>query len=313
MKKITLNILLFALLLSSTSAEACSPDPDADYPTIIGILSEGGVVTLGKSLSDGRVVAVERLESSTESSPSYFVMQAPGHSCTERFGEFEEGEYVVSVTPGIVTMLSNSEFDSEFTFYFDSLDQAQEKYTELTTNEPNIDPSNTRSYVPVGYTLRRGIQGKDVAELQKALNSALGLNLTLDGDYGRGTLAAVKQYQELYRLFPDGIAGNNTQIKLSQNTYSEYTQGPVIDTNKTDKFGRIISSRCQVASFCNGPIECLDATLDVSNMAGTCEYSEIYACYKNAGNICELQSTGNCGWTQTDELQVCILDVGSEE
>lgn len=40
-------------------------------------------------------------------------------------------------------------------------------------------------------------------------------------------------------------------------------------------------------------------------VASTCEYKEEYACYKAA--TCERQSNGQCGWTQTPELQACLV------
>lgn len=36
----------------------------------------------------------------------------------------------------------------------------------------------------------------------------------------------------------------------------------------------------------------------------TCEWREEYACYRTA--TCEVQADGNCGWTQTAELQACL-------
>jgi hypothetical protein len=44
---------------------------------------------------------------------------------------------------------------------------------------------------------------------------------------------------------------------------------------------------------------------DQPDMASTCEYREEYACYQTA--TCERQSTGECGWTQTQELNACLL------
>lgn len=41
----------------------------------------------------------------------------------------------------------------------------------------------------------------------------------------------------------------------------------------------------------------------------TCEYLPQYACYKNA--VCERQSNGKCGWTQTNELTQCLQDKGT--
>ncbi|MEK7079979.1 MAG: hypothetical protein AAB883_02415 [Patescibacteria group bacterium] len=40
------------------------------------------------------------------------------------------------------------------------------------------------------------------------------------------------------------------------------------------------------------------------NMASTCEYSEVYACYQTA--TCQRQATGKCGWTETPGLTACI-------
>lgn len=36
----------------------------------------------------------------------------------------------------------------------------------------------------------------------------------------------------------------------------------------------------------------------------TCEWREEYACYRTA--TCEVQADGNCGWTQSAELQACL-------
>jgi len=43
---------------------------------------------------------------------------------------------------------------------------------------------------------------------------------------------------------------------------------------------------------------------DHEGAISTCEWTEAYACYRDA--TCERQSNGRCGWTQTDELQECL-------
>ena len=43
---------------------------------------------------------------------------------------------------------------------------------------------------------------------------------------------------------------------------------------------------------------------DQEGAVSTCEWTEAYACYRDA--TCERQSNGQCGWTQTDELQECL-------
>lgn len=43
---------------------------------------------------------------------------------------------------------------------------------------------------------------------------------------------------------------------------------------------------------------------DSEGMASTCEYKEEYACYQTA--VCEQQTSGECGWTPTPELNSCL-------
>ena len=38
----------------------------------------------------------------------------------------------------------------------------------------------------------------------------------------------------------------------------------------------------------------------------TCEYKAEYACYQSAQ--CTRQADGNCGWTQSPELQACLAN-----
>ncbi len=48
---------------------------------------------------------------------------------------------------------------------------------------------------------------------------------------------------------------------------------------------------------------CVDTSL--GDIMSTCEYREEYACYQSA--TCERQSNGQCGWTETKELNECLL------
>jgi hypothetical protein len=43
---------------------------------------------------------------------------------------------------------------------------------------------------------------------------------------------------------------------------------------------------------------------DTPDAISTCEYRESYACYQGA--TCERQASGQCGWTQTPQLQMCL-------
>lgn len=43
---------------------------------------------------------------------------------------------------------------------------------------------------------------------------------------------------------------------------------------------------------------------DEEGVSSTCEFREEYACYRTAK--CERQATGQCGWTETSELSMCL-------
>ncbi|MER5450886.1 D-Ala-D-Ala carboxypeptidase family metallohydrolase [Streptomyces sp. NPDC002766] len=69
-------------------------------------------------------------------------------------------------------------------------------------------------------TLNQGDSGADVTELQIrvagwAADSASHSRVSIDGDFGPGTAAAVRRFQAAYGLSADGSAGPNTQAKLN--------------------------------------------------------------------------------------------------
>lgn len=66
--------------------------------------------------------------------------------------------------------------------------------------------------------LRLGAKGIDVRRLQMLLNSTLvpPPMLREDGDFGRRTEDAVKRFQQLRRLRPDGLVGPDTWAALGQ-------------------------------------------------------------------------------------------------
>ncbi len=49
---------------------------------------------------------------------------------------------------------------------------------------------------------------------------------------------------------------------------------------------------------------------DMEGMASTCEYAAHYACYQVA--TCERQTSGKCGWTETPELNQCLVDMKNQ-
>ena len=57
--------------------------------------------------------------------------------------------------------------------------------------------------------LKQGMCGEDVKFLQSEL-ARVGHNLKADGDFGPGTLNAVKAFQKKHNLGADGVVGNGT-------------------------------------------------------------------------------------------------------
>jgi hypothetical protein len=62
---------------------------------------------------------------------------------------------------------------------------------------------------------------------------------------------------------------------------------------------------CRVGG-CSGQL-CYDA--NTGDGASTCEWRCDYGCYQHA--TCELQATGTCGWTSTEQFNQCVAACGS--
>ena len=70
-------------------------------------------------------------------------------------------------------------------------------------------------------TLRRGSRGSEVIKLQTALKELGFYKMSVDGVFGKGTLAAVLAFQRANGLKADGIAGPKTWAKLNEGGGSE--------------------------------------------------------------------------------------------
>jgi eight-cysteine-cluster-containing protein len=57
---------------------------------------------------------------------------------------------------------------------------------------------------------------------------------------------------------------------------------------------------CKIGG-CSGEL-CIDANSE--DVYSICIYNPMYDCYKTA--TCEVQENGECGWTETSELQQCL-------
>ena len=87
------------------------------------------------------------------------------------------------------------------------------------------------NYGQVSY----GSKGSDVTELQKLLNNN-GYNLSVDGDFGSKTQAAVKDYQQKNGLAVDGIVGTNTWGALTKANTTQATTTPTETTPKYEAY-----------------------------------------------------------------------------
>ena len=73
--------------------------------------------------------------------------------------------------------------------------------------------------------------------------------------------------------------------------YLDISTDQNVDSQKTCKIGGCSGQICMSSESPNG--------------ITTCQANPEYACYRNSK--CEVQSNGQCGWTQTNELKKCLL------
>lgn len=77
---------------------------------------------------------------------------------------------------------------------------------------------NTSSVVPTlasaSPNLRKGSTGAQVKYLQQDLNYVMNSGLSVDGDFGAKTDAAVRAFQKKYGLVVDGVYGSKSQAKM---------------------------------------------------------------------------------------------------
>jgi zinc D-Ala-D-Ala carboxypeptidase len=90
-------------------------------------------------------------------------------------------------------------------------------------------------------TLQQGMTGADVTELQirvagYAADHASQTRVSIDGEFGPGTTAAVKRFQSAYGLSADGVVGPNTQTKLNA---LEQSDGSTVHFNFSEFTDRV--------------------------------------------------------------------------
>src|SRR5207249_2338096 len=66
-----------------------------------------------------------------------------------------------------------------------------------------------------GHYVHKGAKGDEVVALQRALVHA-GIGVTVDGDFGPKTEAAVREFQAAHRCKVDGVVGPETMAALDK-------------------------------------------------------------------------------------------------
>ena len=79
-----------------------------------------------------------------------------------------------------------------------------------------VTPAVVATTTAPAATLTAGSPSAEVAELQRQLNAVTGSTLTVDGLYGAGTTAAVKDFQSVIGVAATGAADPVTRWKLAE-------------------------------------------------------------------------------------------------
>ena len=96
----------------------------------------------------------------------------------------------------------------------DSSSAATPTPTKKPAATPTPTPKPTNDYAIPTRSLRKGATGDDVKSVQKRLKELGYYTGAVDGNYGTGSVNAVKAFQKNNGLTADGIAGNATYKKL---------------------------------------------------------------------------------------------------
>ncbi|MBR5501597.1 MAG: peptidoglycan-binding protein, partial [Oscillospiraceae bacterium] len=101
--------------------------------------------------------------------------------------------------------------------------------------EENLTYAAATAETAYSKTLRRGSSGPEVVRLQRELNEvawtypSIG-QLNADGKFGAKTEAAVAQFQRIFGLSDDGVAGSRTFARLSQKLADVRSRRPATET-----------------------------------------------------------------------------------
>ena len=104
--------------------------------------------------------------------------------------------------------------------------------TPAATETPTPETTETAAASQTWPTLRKNDSGENVAQLQEALIQLGYLTGKADGNYGTGTVSAVKEFQKANGLTEDGTAGEETQKVLFSGKAKEKAKATATATPK---------------------------------------------------------------------------------
>ena len=128
----------------------------------------------------------------------------------------------------------------------------------------NSSSSSSSSSVKVG----KNISSTSTKEIQKMLNKVGGYGLTVDGDYGPKTTAAIIDFQKKNGLTQDGIVGNNTitALKKKYNGSSSTIKKGKVSVNTTLNVRKGAGTKySRIGSLTNGTIVEIQKTVTGSD------------------------------------------------
>ena len=112
------------------------------------------------------------------------------------------------------------------------------------TSTPTPSPTpNANGWVIPSRTLRKGYTGDDVKSVQSRLQELGYYTGSVDGNYGSGTMAAVKAFQGNNGLKQDGLAGSGTFAKLFSTSAVGSGNSGSTTTPAPDSNGWVIPNR----------------------------------------------------------------------
>lgn len=124
--------------------------------------------------------------------------------------------------------------------------------TAVSTPKPTTKVSTSATATPAPSSLKVGSSGSDVKRLQQQLKTLGYYTGSVDGDFGAGTEAAVKEFQKRNGLTADGKAGKYTLDKLYSGD-AKKAAAPTATPKKTGSSSSSSSSSSNVSSaYTNG-------------------------------------------------------------